>query len=202
MRRQKLAQTLQSYLYARRAPRSVGTRLSAIAERTRGTLGAVDTSNAIDVDVDIPVTSPLNGRHSTWGAITGRRTRERAATYAALESAAAVPHEARKVARAWGVWIVTFERHGSKRMDDDNLQAGLKSVRDAVAEWLGLDDADERVWWRYCQVIERKRSTRYGGKLASGSTRTWDSYVRVHIAADTDRTHARTATPLRERKRA
>lgn len=137
----------------------------------------------IDVDVPVRVTSPLNGQHSSWGAVTGRRTRERARTLAALETAATAPQAARKRARAWGAWIVTLERHGVRRMDGDNLQAGLKSVRDAIAAWLGVDDADERVWWRYAQVLDVERAA--------------ESYLRVHVAPDPICESRRTPTPRR-----
>lgn len=36
-------------------------------------------------------------------------------------------------------------------LDDDNLAGSLKAVRDAIAEWLGLDDRDPRVAWKYAQ---------------------------------------------------
>jgi hypothetical protein len=37
-------------------------------------------------------------------------------------------------------------------LDDDNLVSSLKSVRDAVAKWLGVDDRDrQRVRYRYAQ---------------------------------------------------
>ncbi len=49
---------------------------------------------------------------------------------------------------------VTLTRCGAK-LDSDNLRRALKSVRDVVAEWLGIDDGDEgrggRVVWRYRQ---------------------------------------------------
>lgn len=40
----------------------------------------------------------------------------------------------------------------SNGLDDDNLAGSLKSVRDAVAEWLGVDDKDRfTVRYRYAQ---------------------------------------------------
>ncbi len=40
----------------------------------------------------------------------------------------------------------------SNGLDDDNLAGALKSVRDAVAEWLGVDDRDRsRVRYLYEQ---------------------------------------------------
>jgi hypothetical protein len=31
----------------------------------------------------------------------------------------------------------------SRGLDSDNLQSSLKAVRDAIAQWLGINDADE-----------------------------------------------------------
>lgn len=60
-------------------------------------------------------------------------------------------------ARPPGPWIVAFIHHGAK-MDSDNLQGAFKGLRDAMADWLGLpDDDDDRVSWRYGQVLETKR---------------------------------------------
>lgn len=39
----------------------------------------------------------------------------------------------------------------STGLDDDNLQGSLKACRDGVADWLGLDDRDPAVAWRYDQ---------------------------------------------------
>lgn len=40
----------------------------------------------------------------------------------------------------------------SAGLDDDNLAGALKSVRDAVAQWLGVDDRDrETVRYEYAQ---------------------------------------------------
>lgn len=41
----------------------------------------------------------------------------------------------------------------SKGLDDDNLAGALKSVRDEVASWLGVDDGDRNtVRYRYTQA--------------------------------------------------
>jgi hypothetical protein len=47
--------------------------------------------------------------------------------------------------------VVTLTRLGGKSLDDDNLRRAMKSVRDVVAKWLGVDDADPKVRWRYRQ---------------------------------------------------
>ncbi len=40
---------------------------------------------------------------------------------------------------------------GNRPLDDDNLRRALKAVRDVVAAWLAVDDADPRVRWRYAE---------------------------------------------------
>lgn len=47
---------------------------------------------------------------------------------------------------------VTLTREALRTMDDDGNAASFKGVRDQVAEWLGLDDADPRVTWEYRQA--------------------------------------------------
>lgn len=42
--------------------------------------------------------------------------------------------------------------HLPRFLDDDNLTASLKPVRDELADWLGVDDADPRVRWECGQV--------------------------------------------------
>lgn len=39
----------------------------------------------------------------------------------------------------------------SNGLDDDNLRGALKSVRDGIADALGVDDRDPRVTWEYDQ---------------------------------------------------
>ena len=46
---------------------------------------------------------------------------------------------------------VELVRVAPRRLDSDNLTSSLKAVRDGVADWLGVDDGDERVLWRYRQ---------------------------------------------------
>lgn len=49
--------------------------------------------------------------------------------------------------------VVLFERVAPRALDShDNLRMGLKACADAVADWLGLDDADERLRWEYRQT--------------------------------------------------
>ena len=47
--------------------------------------------------------------------------------------------------------VVTLTRRAPRTLDTDNLAGGFKAVRDQVASWLGVDDADQRVTWVYAQ---------------------------------------------------
>jgi hypothetical protein len=40
-------------------------------------------------------------------------------------------------------------------MDSDNLANALKPVRDELADWIGIDDADGRIRWETGQVETR-----------------------------------------------
>lgn len=44
-----------------------------------------------------------------------------------------------------------------KPLDDDNLVGACKGVRDQLAEWLGVDDSDARVKWKYDQRCSLKQ---------------------------------------------
>jgi hypothetical protein len=52
---------------------------------------------------------------------------------------------------------VTLTRISSGVLDDDNLPASLKSVRDQIAALSGVDDADPRIKWVYAQERINKR---------------------------------------------
>ena len=54
---------------------------------------------------------------------------------------------------------ITLTRAGpTNGLDDDNLRGSLKAVRDGVADWLGINDRDPRVTWKYEQRRESKWS--------------------------------------------
>lgn len=52
------------------------------------------------------------------------------------------------------VHLVSFRRPG-RPLDDDNLRAGCKAVRDAIAAWFGLDDGERWIVWDYSQLETR-----------------------------------------------
>lgn len=59
---------------------------------------------------------------------------------------------------------VTITRCAPRRLDSDNAVRAAKAVRDEVAAWLGVDDADPRITWRYAQ--ERAAARTYGVKIS------------------------------------
>lgn len=53
--------------------------------------------------------------------------------------------------RSGPILRVTLIRFGRKLLDNDNLQGGFKPLRDAIARWFNLDDADTVIQWEYGQ---------------------------------------------------
>lgn len=53
--------------------------------------------------------------------------------------------------------VVTLIRIAPRKLDDDNLRAALKGVRDGIADRLGIQDNDPRVNWRYEQSRGKPR---------------------------------------------
>ncbi len=63
--------------------------------------------------------------------------------------------------------VIRLTRIGPRPLDDDNLAAALKAVRDGVADGLGFpDDADPALHWVYNQ---RARGGKYGVRIQIGS---------------------------------
>lgn len=79
----------------------------------------------------------LANRREHWGARARRARRERQAAIAIR------PHPI--------PCTVQLIRLAPRALDDDNLQGAFKSLRDGIADRLGVDDADPRVQWLYSQ---------------------------------------------------
>ena len=47
--------------------------------------------------------------------------------------------------------VVTLTRIAPRELDSDNLAIGFKSVRDGIADWLGVNDNNKRITWSYAQ---------------------------------------------------
>lgn len=133
----------------------------------------------LEVDVDVRVRSPNRYDSEHIMARVTRRKREHAAVAKALEPFARPDLEGEHV-------TITLTRMGPRELDDDNLAYAFKSIRDEVANWLGVDDADKRLSWRYAQVKVREKTRRRvgfkrGGSKVVNGLRVW---ARLHIALD------------------
>ncbi len=103
------------------------------------------------------LTNPLNGSHGHWAARARERKHQRsivglacAASFAEYRTGLAKGYLARVV--------VIIERIAPRQFDYDGLVASAKSVRDGIADALGLrDDNDERVVWQYAQSRGKPR---------------------------------------------
>lgn len=98
--------------------------------------------SALPVTIRIPLrtVNPLN-RRECWQVRSRRVKAERAATWDWLLASRKPPLPV----------TVSLTRESVRAMDTDGLAASFKGVRDEVAKWLGLDDADSRVEWKYQQ---------------------------------------------------
>lgn len=100
--------------------------------------------------VEVRTVSRTNGPRFSKASI-GRPAKEREATHAAF--ADVLPSTWERLAAGCTVHLV---RCSPGKLDGDNLQGALKSVRDAIGQLLhggrpGQHDDDERVTWEYGQ---------------------------------------------------
>lgn len=51
--------------------------------------------------------------------------------------------------------VITIRRIGPRMLDTDNAARAAKSVRDGIADAVGIDDGDPGLTWRY----EQRRAT-------------------------------------------
>lgn len=106
------------------------------------------------LELPIYTCSEANQR-GTWKRHHKRRSRQRGTVRLALRA---------HLGRPPGPPVsVELTRVAPRKLDDDNLQGAFKHVRDGVADWLGIDDGDERVRWLYGQEKGPKR--RYGIRI-------------------------------------
>ena len=96
----------------------------------------------------VPKTS-LNSREH-WAAKHRRAKKERSTVYLKLRAKGSPPR--------LPVTVVMW-RQAPRLLDSDNAVAAMKSIRDGVADWLGIDDRDDRVTWR----VEQRKSTEFPG---------------------------------------
>jgi hypothetical protein len=124
----------------RAMPRKRKPRVSTVNTETRRT----NAPGPWEIRVPLRITGP-NGSHGHYHAAAAKRRTERSATRAVLQ----VNHGTIPPALPL---VVTITRLSAGTMDEDNLAAGCKSVRDGVSDWLGLkSDRTPGLTWRYAQ---------------------------------------------------
>jgi len=52
-----------------------------------------------------------------------------------------------------GSVVVSLVSYRRKELDSDNLVGGLKPLRDAIANSIGIDDGDKRIRFEYGQIV-------------------------------------------------
>jgi hypothetical protein len=98
--------------------------------------------------VPVKTTNPLNGSWGHWTAKSRARKAQRGGTVEALRTAFLTSTYEVK----FPVQVHLVRVAPSNGLDDDALPAALKSIRDGVADWLGLDDdRTPLVRWTYDQ---------------------------------------------------
>lgn len=103
----------------------------------------------MNVVVTVPgliLVNPLNGSWGHWSTKSKRRREQKTLTRLYLSQLGARTREALAAAPALRV---RFVRVGGRKMDSDGLVAALKAPRDAVAEWLGVDDGSDWYVWEW-----------------------------------------------------
>lgn len=106
----------------------------------------------VEFVVPIRTRNTLNGSWGHWGASAANRKAQRRAVALLFPPMALRP-----------VFRVILTRVSAGELDDDGLRSALKSVRDAVAYRLGVDDRPRGlVDWVYLQAIgpPKKQSVR------------------------------------------
>lgn len=101
------------------------------------------------VRIDIKTTNPSNGSFGTtkWAAI--QQTRDRRKQRATV---LAVMRQLDPAEFSDGCRVTMTRIAPSKGLDEhDNLRSALKHACDSVADWLGLNDNDPRIDWKYGQ---------------------------------------------------
>jgi len=135
-------------------PPEVWQKLQAAAGITAATPRKRNTSDvrtrsagrwSITLTLACRVVSSAN-RRDHWSVLHRRAEIQREALNHALAAAGLTDHTPPLPV------VVTWNRSGWQSMDDDNLGISFKSLRDALAKWLGVDDGDPVVSWRYTQT--------------------------------------------------
>ncbi len=146
-----VAQALERGLVSREA---LGLAPPVPPRTSRPTATAVPDSPRWAVILDVPCVVLSEPNERCHWTVRHRRFREQGEMLAQVWRAS--PLSCLRLAPHWQVKLplrVTFTRLGKQKLDDDNLSAAFKGLRDKLAGLLGMDDGDERLEWAYAQDI-------------------------------------------------
>jgi len=101
----------------------------------------------LHISIRLPSLTNLHGMD--WRKLTRLKNQQKAATKLCLLKAT---NNEGQIKPAPPV-TVTLTRVGPRRLDDDNLAAAFKFMRDTIAAFLGLDDGSPLYIWRYAQRV-------------------------------------------------
>lgn len=85
-------------------------------------------------------TVSLANQREHWAKRSKRARKERQASYLVTSGKLPAPP-----------CVVKLVRVAPRELDDDNLRGSMKSIRDGIADRLGIDDRDPLVAWEYAQ---------------------------------------------------
>jgi len=88
---------------------------------------------------------PNRTRGEHWATRKKRSDMEKLVVTARLRGASPMPPDWLRT----GFVLVSFTRFSSRKPDYDNLVASFKAVQDATCAWLGRDDGDPELMFRY-----------------------------------------------------
>jgi hypothetical protein len=129
-----------------------------IVQATAETAGSIRRVEILSFDMPGLKTRSLTNQHTHWRVKDDQaRTQRNAVKFAWLAWCGDRRLQLGETAEVDMVRIAPGE------LDDDNLPAALKSVRDEIAKQLGVDDRDKRVRWQCHQ--ERGRRGEYSVRI-------------------------------------
>ena len=102
--------------------------------------------------IDVTLISKANAREH-------RRVRDQRIIKERQATMAALPHTlfdgttfAGAITHDRGARVTLSRPYHETPLDDDNIRAAFKAVRDAIADFLGVDDGEDRLHWIYQQT--------------------------------------------------